>query len=496
MALRFRVFFSAFCTGVVSLLLELSLLREFVYVIGSTAFTNSLIISIFLLGLTAGAYCGAGATAGNRDKARLRFSGIQACILLFLMTFYVSKDGFIYFCPQLSWVVAYFALCALVPSFLAGLAYAATVDILFEGGPGDVARIYAWSTLGSVAGGLSHGFVFVYFLGLHAAYLFAAACTTLAVLSMHPSGPEGSRRGKAFLASALAAAWLIQSNVVNAAFYRFNNRVYHKSSPAGLVEVWQLDRKGAVKMLVHNVHQYYSFEWDNQAHAQWAEATLEIVGRPAAVLLLGYGSGISTATYLRSEQAVRVDTVENSLPVLEAGKRFFPAEYELSVSSSRSRILIEDFRKYIRFTDRRYDIILLDHNVIDPYFAGFFTVEFFAQLKKILNPRGVIALYGAGMSWDTTQASFPYIYRNVDPSASPIIRENGLFLSLTPFDARLDPQYRRAAASEGGTPVFSDHSIKGMHFRGALGMILFHMNNMMKPRELFWVNALKEPFDA
>ncbi|MEM5787662.1 MAG: hypothetical protein AAGU11_10105, partial [Syntrophobacteraceae bacterium] len=52
------IFVSIFSAGIVSLLLELSLLREFIYIFGSTAVSNALIISIFLVGLAIGAYLG------------------------------------------------------------------------------------------------------------------------------------------------------------------------------------------------------------------------------------------------------------------------------------------------------------------------------------------------------------------------------------------------------------------------------------------------------
>jgi predicted membrane-bound spermidine synthase len=54
----YRIFLAVFFAGVASLQVEISLLREATFALGSTAFTNSYIISIFLLGLALGSYGG------------------------------------------------------------------------------------------------------------------------------------------------------------------------------------------------------------------------------------------------------------------------------------------------------------------------------------------------------------------------------------------------------------------------------------------------------
>ena len=67
-----KIFFAIFIAGIVSLLLELSLLREFVYVIGSNSFSNSLIISVFLAGLAAGTYVGLWKKLKSKNEQKTR----------------------------------------------------------------------------------------------------------------------------------------------------------------------------------------------------------------------------------------------------------------------------------------------------------------------------------------------------------------------------------------------------------------------------------------
>ncbi len=69
----------------------------------------------------------------------------------------------------------------------------------------------------------------------------------------------------------------------------------------------------------------------------------------------------------------------------------------------------------------------------DPYAIGFFTVEFFEQIKRITNPNGVVMLLGKGLSWNTTRLSFKYIYKNKNPNIEIALRSGCLYLSDDEF---------------------------------------------------------------
>lgn len=466
-----NIFAAIFSAGVVSLLLELSLLREFVFVIGSSAFSNSLIISIFLAGLAAGTYFSTWkrVKAKNEGAARSKFAVLQFSLIVFILLFYVTKEYFIYVSPNQGLIIAYFILATFIPSFIAGASYSTMVELLYHKGERYIIFIYAYSTLGNVVGGLMYGYVFVYLMGIQASYTCAAFFSTIAIALVYPL--KKKLHSAAYLLIILTVALVIQGNYINTALYRFEKLLFQQYSPFGLVEVWQMDDGQAIDMTINNVHQYYSYNWDRQFHTQWATTTLDITNRPSDVLLLGYGSGVSSAAFLQSGQTNRVDTVENCGPVLEVGKRFFPKEYQLVTTSARSRIIVQDFRNFIRFTNRTYDIVILDHSILDPYYGGFFTLEFFNQLKRVLKPHGVIAMLGTGISWDTTQSSFPYIYKNTTTGDDQWMYENEYFLSMEPFDPRLASRYALQEQKPKNSPVYSDHRIYGNSFKTAMRVV-------------------------
>src|SRR5262245_10874019 len=154
-----RILFSVFFAGVVSLLMELSLLREYGFVAGSTAVSNSVIISSFLLGLTLGAYGGSLLARRYPHRPAMLISVLQAVNVVFIVLFVLTKNHFIYRQASEWLVTAYFVGSTLVPSVIGGALFTLFVSLLYESGQRFIAHIYAISTLGNVIAGLLHCFV-------------------------------------------------------------------------------------------------------------------------------------------------------------------------------------------------------------------------------------------------------------------------------------------------------------------------------------------------
>ena len=478
-----KILTAVFGAGIASLLMELSLLREFIYVVGSSAFSNALIISIFLAGLATGTYVGAWKRLRSPDEtaARLKFAFLQFSMILFIAVFYITKDYFIYVSMNRWLIIFYFILAAFAPAFLSGVAYATSVELLFHCGQKYVTYIYACSTLGSVVGGLAHGFIFAAFLGAPSAYVGAIVCSAVALLLVYPFPRK--MFFKLSLPLIIGLPVVVQTEVVNRAIYPFFQQLlFRENSQAGLVEVWRLP--DGFEMKVNNTHQYFSYDWDTRSHIEWAETTLGLLDKPCEVLLLGYGSGVSSAAFLRSERALSVDTVEIGPAVIDAGALFYPDEHELITTDPRSRILVRDFRNYIRFTERRYDIIVLDHTITDPYDVGFYTKEFLEQLKRILKPDGVVVTETLGLSQHTTESIFPYIYRNIDPAVSKFFRNEAFFLLREPLSQRFESSYVRIGAPDPEPLLYTDHRIYGPTWKSMLAQsaqyLRFHRDRLRR----------------
>ena len=473
------IFSSIFAAGVVSLLLELSLLREFTYIFGSTAASNALIISIFLVGLAVGAYLGTWGTFSVKDEtdARRKFALIQLLNIIFVVIFCLSKKYFVYHCPYPNLVRLYFMASVLTPSLLSGMGYAISVKIMHWRGEKFITYIYAFSTLGSVVGGLAHGIMLVPLWGMRSTYIAAVLFASLALYLMYSLMNLAHKAMLALLVS--VAVGLIHFNVSELLFPS-KDILFSKDSEFGIVEVWRLNHEKAsylnlqiggrdpdltmdsapLDLKVNNIHQSFNFPVDRRIHEQWAETSLQIINRPAKVLMFGYGSGVSAASYLESPLVTRMDIIENCGPVIDAARKFFPEEYDRVTKDQRANFVVDDFRGYVRFADLKYDIIALDHTLQDPYSIGFFTTEFFQQLKRIMNPDGIVLLLGDGLSWNTTKRCFRYAYKNINPRTEHALRLNLFYLTDQPISGPAASDY--ALVPDGLTPgglIYSDEKV-------------------------------------
>jgi predicted membrane-bound spermidine synthase len=473
------IFLSIFSAGMVSLLLELSLLREFTYIFGSTAVSNALIISIFLVGLAVGAYLGTWGAFNVKDEtdARRKFALIQLLCILFIVLFCLSKKYFVYDCRYPNLVRLYFMVAVLTPSLLSGMGYAISVKIMHWRGEKFITYIYAFSTLGSVIGGLAHGIILVPLWGMGSTYISAVVFAGLALYLMYSI--MNVLHKALLVVLVIGAAGLIHFNVSELLFPS-KDILYSKDSEFGIVEVWRLNSEEAnylnkqiggtesdikmdsalIDLKVNNIHQSFNFPVDRRIHKQWAETSLQIINRPATVLMFGYGSGVSAASYLESPQVKRMDIIENCGPVIEAAKLFFPEEFDVVEKDERAVFVVDDFRGFVRFTDQKYDIIALDHSLQDPYSIGYFTSEFFNQLKTIMNPGGVVMLLGKGLSWNTTKMCFKYAYKNINPQTEHALRLNLYYLTDEPFTgpAASDYELMKDGLSPDGL-IYSDEKV-------------------------------------
>lgn len=473
------IFSSIFAAGVVSLLLELSLLREFTCIFGSTATSNALIISVFLVGLAVGAYLGTWGTFTVKDEtdARRKFALIQLLNIIFVVIFCLSKKYFVYHCPYPSLVRLYFIISVLTPSLLSGIGYAISVKIMHWRGEKFITYIYAFSTLGSVVGGLAHGMVLVPWWGMGSAYISAVIFGALALYFMYSLMNLTSKALLALLVG--VAIGLIHFNVAERIFPS-KHLLFSKDSEFGIVEVWRLHHEKAIylnrqiggedsdltvdatylELEVNNIHQSFSFPVDRRIHEQWAETSLQIINRPAAVLMFGYGSGVSAASYLKSPLVTRMDIIENCGPVIDAARKFFPEEYARVSGDERARFVVDDFRGYVRFARQRYDIVALDHTLQDAYSIGLFTTEFFQQLKQIMHPDGIVLLLGDGLSWSTTRRCFRYAYKNINPRTEHALRLNLFFLTDQPISEPTARDYTLVQNPlEPGGLIYSDERV-------------------------------------
>jgi predicted membrane-bound spermidine synthase len=131
-------------------------------------------------------------------------------------------------------------------------------------------------------------------------------------------------------------------------------------------------------------------------------AAFALARNPAArdIAVIGFGSGMTTAAFLDDPDVRSVDTIEIEPAMVEGARHFMPKVAE-AYGDARSRIVIDDAKSYFAKSDRKYDVIVSEPS--NPWVAGvasLFTEEFYRQAERRLNRGGVLAQWVQGYEFD------------------------------------------------------------------------------------------------
>jgi spermidine synthase len=113
---------------------------------------------------------------------------------------------------------------------------------------------------------------------------------------------------------------------------------------------------------------------------------------PRSLLLIGGGVSGATAEAMRHPTLERIDYVELDPAIFALAGQYFPDEWEHIRHDPRVHLHNLDGRLYVKTTERRFDVIIV--NLPDPQTAQlnrFYTVEFFREARVHLVEGGVLS---------------------------------------------------------------------------------------------------------
>lgn len=115
---------------------------------------------------------------------------------------------------------------------------------------------------------------------------------------------------------------------------------------------------------------------------------------PARVFIAGGGEGAVAREVLRHRTVERVTQVDIDGDVVALCRRFLPEWSAGAYEDPRLRLLIGDALAFLRETDERYDVILLDLPEWSPQTPArdLYSVEFYRLVRERLAPGGVVGL--------------------------------------------------------------------------------------------------------
>jgi spermidine synthase len=386
-----------FCAGAGSLATEIAAARLLAPYYGSSTVVWANVIGLVLASLSLGYWLG-GRLADRRPSPRvLGVIVLGAAVLIAAVTFAarplldISVEGL----DELSAgavIGSFFAVLLLFapPVTLLGMVapFAIRLAITNVMDAGSVAgRLYALSTIGSLLGTFLSALVTIPLIGTQRTLLLSAALVALA----------GSLLlGRRWLLVAAGIAGLLA--VPTGAIKPQAGLLHEEES---LYQYIQVVQRGDAHRLYLNegiaVHSVWRADelltggvWDTFL------ALPPLLGRPPErVAILGNAGGTTARAFGRFYPDTRVDGVELDGAVSKVGRRYFGLD-----DNPRLEVHTADARPFLRRTDERYDLIVVD--AYRPPYVPFYlaTREFFALARDRLRPGGAIALNVATVPGD------------------------------------------------------------------------------------------------
>ncbi|MGH3071706.1 MAG: spermidine synthase [Gaiellaceae bacterium] len=403
-----------FGAGTGSLATEIAASRMLAPYFGSSTIVWANLIGIVLAGLALGYWLG-GRVADRRPQHRLLGLIVLAAALWVAMTPFVAR-------PFLDAAVGNLddaSAGAVIGSFFAVLLlFAPAVVLLGMVSPfairlaltdvataGAVAgRFYALSTFGSLLGTFVPALIAIPLVGTQRTLLGTAAL--LAVSASFLLG-----RKIVVFAAAIGALAVLPPGAVKAE----EGLLHEEDSLYQFIQVVERDDGRRLLRLNEGVAVHSIWRADTVLTGGVWDAFLALpplLDRPLrSVAILGNAGGTTARALGRFYPDARIDGVELDPAVSRVGRRWFGMD-----DNPRLTVHDADARPFLRRTDNRYDLIVVDayHQPYVPFYLA--TREFFRLARERLTPGGILAL---------NVASVPGDERLLDGIASTLTHEFG-----------------------------------------------------------------------
>ncbi|MBX3695989.1 MAG: fused MFS/spermidine synthase [Steroidobacteraceae bacterium] len=389
-----------FASGAITFLHEVLWTRMLGHVVGSSIHAFGVMVASFLTGIALGGFAGAW-LATTRERAILAFIACELGAALSAAIAFLALDRLV---PAQAGLAgnALFGFMLLLPlTAFIGATWPLAVRILADGprtAAAASARVYAWNTVGAIAGAVSAGFVVIpalrYEGTIHAAVVASAALAAIAawLLARRP-------RWLPWAASALVLVAAVAFRPATPARLLLASPL--NVSPDGEILFYDVGRSADVIVLgqdgglVLRTNGLPEAMMDTPAAAprfsgEFWMSSLAVLARPATrrMLIVGYGGGVVVEGVPPSVRAI--DVIELEPVVIDANRATRALRRRDPLLDPRVSIVTNDARGALQLTARRYDAIVSQPS--HPWTVGashLYTREFLQLAADHLAPGGV-----------------------------------------------------------------------------------------------------------
>jgi spermidine synthase len=421
------VLFSTALSGAASFAYEIIWIRMLSMAVGSTMHAFELMLASFIAGIGFGGLWVR--KRADRTSSALRlagwmqvFMGVAALASLavyanafawvgWLMQALAKTDGG-YALYNLG--TAGIAIAIMIPAaFFAGTTLPLFTVALLRDRQGEraIGRVYAWNTLGSIAGVFAAIHFLIPVLGLKLSLCVAALIDMaigVALLRITTDSRSSLIRvgigvGLAIAALLIAVRIPFDPMTVASGVFRHGQSTllktdkvifYKDGKTASVASVlssngsMQISTNGKTDAAIQ-LRDDRPVSTDEPTMTLLAALPLAMHQSPQKVGVIGFGSGLTTHTLLGDSRIQQLDTIEIE-PAMIQGAKAFGQRVERAFNDSRSNIIIDDAKSYFSGRNSKYDVIISEPS--NPWISGvgsLFSKEFYQFVPRHLNEGGL-----------------------------------------------------------------------------------------------------------
>ncbi|MFC2140052.1 fused MFS/spermidine synthase, partial [Bacteroidota bacterium] len=418
-------------SGMAALLYEMVWTRLFINIFGSSTYAFSIMLLVFISGITLGGFVISQKFFERFDKVKL-VAVLQFLIggsTMLVLTLYERLPYYLwatssYFVKSEStfniFLTLEFMICFLimfVPTTMMGMSLpliASIIAIQSKKIGLSVGKVFSVNTVGTVLGVLLTGLVFIPVFGVKGSFEIGIGINIIGAAVVIYMYEKFNVKKKLGYIVSLAGIFLLyvlfipQWNINASLFgvFRSLNKqapesfdqymksrgsfdlLYYKEGTNANVAVTE-SGSPKEKVLIINGKPDASSIGDMPTQILVGQIPMILHPNPENVFMVGFGSGATIGTVLR-HPIEKMDCAEISSEVIEAG-HFFKEENQNCMEDERLNIYNEDALTLLKLSSEKYDVIISEPS--NPWIAGIgnlFSKEYFELCKSKLDSNGIM----------------------------------------------------------------------------------------------------------